>query len=100
MVWIGKEGNMDVLNWGWKIEDNRLTPSDKNATLDNLLMIIHCNCKPACRTWRCSCRVYGLPCTPACGQCQLENYDNSYNHVKFSEEADKEFQLDSLFCIY
>ena len=94
MVWIGKESDIDVLNWGWKLEDNQLIPvmSDMNAAPDKLLKMIHCKCKIACRTPRCSCRVYGLPCTPACGQCQLETCDNPYNQATFIEEEGEERQ--------
>lgn len=94
MVWTGKESDMDVLNWGWKLVDGQLTPvmSDMNAAPDKLLKMIHCNCKTACGTPRCSCRVYGLPCTPACGQCQLQSCDNPYNQVTFTEEEDEEQQ--------
>lgn len=38
MVWIGRESNKDVVNWGWKLENNHLVPivSDMNATPDKL----------------------------------------------------------------
>ena len=34
--------------------------------------------------------VYGLSCTTACGQCQLETCDNPYNQVTLTEEEDEE----------
>ena len=78
MVWTGKEEGMDPRNWGWNLQDNQLVPlmSTMNAAQDNLLKIIHCNCSTACKTLRCSCRRYGLPCTTVCGPCQIEECDN------------------------
>ena len=78
MVWAGKEEGMDPRNWGWNLQENQLVPlmSTMNAAPDNLLKIIHCNCSTACKTLRCSCRRYGLPCTTVCGPCQNEECDN------------------------
>ena len=74
----GKEEGMDPRNWAWNLQDNRLVPvmSTMNAAPDNLLKIILCNCSTACKTLRCSCRRYGLPCTTVCGPCQIEECDN------------------------
>ncbi|KAG7169069.1 hypothetical protein Hamer_G018838 [Homarus americanus] len=74
MVWTGKESDMNAVDWGWKLEDNQfvLVMTKKTAVPESLLQMVHCNCTTACRT-RCSCRGYGLPCTPACGPCQIEN---------------------------
>ena len=56
-----------------------------HASLENIHEMIHCNCKTACTTSGCSCRKYGLPCTSACGKCQLESCD-SPNEVEFDTE--------------
>lgn len=81
MVWIQREHDMDPLNWGWKREQNQYVPimTEMNAAPENLLKMIHCNCSTACSTPCCSCRRHGLPCTAACGLCQLESCDNLYN---------------------
>ena len=50
--------------------------STMNAAPDNMLKIIHCNCSTACKTLRCSCRRYGLPCTTVCLPFQIEECDN------------------------
>jgi len=94
MTWIGKERDMNVINWGWKLVDNNLKPimTDKDAAPSQLLKMIHCNCKTACGTLRCSCRVYGLSCTHACGQCQVDVCENPYNRLTFGEEDDEELQ--------
>ncbi len=94
MVWTGNETGMNVVDWGWKVEKNQLVPimTNKQAAPETLLRIVHCNCTTACRTPRCSCRGYGLPCTPACGSCQVENCENP-NNQSLPEEA---FDTDNL----
>lgn len=80
---------MDAMTWGWKQEDNMFVPimSKMNAAPDRLLKMMHCNCSTGCRTARCSCRGYGLPCTSACGQCQSETVcDNPHNQSIEEEE--------------
>ena len=91
MVWMGMEEGMDPMKWGWKLLDNRFVPlmSRMNAAPDSLLQVIHCNCSTACKTLRCSCRRYGLPCTTVCGPCQLEECDNPHNKF-LPEESDDE----------
>ena len=91
MVWMGMEEGMDPMKWGWKLLDNRFVPlmSRMNAAPDSLLQVIHCNCSTACKTLRCSCRRYGLPCTTVCGPCQLEGCDNPHNKF-LPEESDDE----------
>ena len=81
MVWLGLDNNLDATDWGWKIEDHQFVPvmTAKNAAPDNLLQIVHYNCTTACTTQRCTCRRYGLPCTSACGLCQLESCENPNN---------------------
>ncbi len=89
MVWMGTDEGMDATNWGWDLKGNRLVPlmSRMNAAPDSLLKVIHCNCSTACKTLRCSCRRYGLPCTTVCGLCQLEVCDNPHNKF-LPEESD------------
>ena len=89
MVWMGTDDGLDATNWGWNQQDNQYIPimSDINAAPDSLLKVIHCNCSNACMTQCCSCRKYGLPCTPACGPCQLHSCDNPQNRI-FPEDYD------------
>ena len=81
MTWMGKETSLDATDWGWKTEANQFIPvmTDRNAAPDNLLKVVHCNCTTGCSTQRCTCRQYGLPCTSACGQCQLDSCNNPHN---------------------
>ena len=73
VVWIGREGDIDVTNWGWKPEENLLVPImvpiilEMNDAPDNLLKMIHCNCLASSQTPCCTCRRYGLPCDAVCG---------------------------------
>ena len=92
MVWIGQDNDMDACDWGWKLEGGQLVPieSDMNAAPDNLLKMIHCNCTTACSSQRCSCRGYSMPCTPACGPCQLDTCDNPHNQTLAEENDDDE----------
>ena len=91
MVWMEKEQGMDVQKWGWNLEDNNLIPvmTEMNAAPDNLLKMIHCNCRKGC-TLRCSCRKYGLPCHAGCGLCQTDTCDNPYNNQLIMEEDEDE----------
>ncbi|XP_016426339.1 eIF-2-alpha kinase activator GCN1-like [Sinocyclocheilus rhinocerous] len=45
MVWIGKEGDMNTVDWGWKLVDNRFLPvmTSKTAAPESLLQMIHCS---------------------------------------------------------
>ena len=78
MLWMGLATDLNPTHWGWKEESNRLVPvmTEKNAAPDELLKVIHCNCSTGCRSSKCSCRRYDLPCILACGICQTENCEN------------------------
>ena len=88
-VWAGKEEGMDPRNWGWNLQDNRLVPvmSTMNAAPDNMLKIIHGNCSTACKTLRCSCRRYGLPCTTSVDRAKLKNV--TIHRTGFSQRSRK-----------
>ena len=90
MVWMGTNDGLNATNWAWNWQDNQHIPimSRMNAALDSLLKVIHCICSIACMTQRCSCRKYGLPCTPACGPCQLHSCDNPQNRIYPEEYND------------
>ena len=89
MVWMGKASEMSPIEWGWKLENDQLIPvmTQNNAASDKLLEITHCNCSGGCKSSRCSCRRYGLPCTAVCGPCQTENCNN-IQEVDTEEEDD------------
>jgi len=90
MVWTQMESGMNPVDWGWKLEDNAFVPVMTNITAapKSLLHMVHCNCKTSCRTQRCSCRRYGLPCMPACGPCQVDSCENPHNQPLWEEEDD------------
>jgi len=72
MAWIKED--LDPLEFGWATHNNQLVPTMASAppVPEELLNIVCCNC----RTTRCTCRRYGLPCTEGCGRGQENNYDN------------------------
>lgn len=98
MTWMGKETSLDATDWGWKSEANQFIPvmTDKNAAPDNLLKVVHCNCTTGCSTQRCTCRTYGLPCTSACGQCQLDSCNNPHNHSQADQDTGNDDDNDDL----
>jgi len=68
-AWLGK--NLSPVEWGWIEVNNKLIPVRMTlpAAPDRLLKIIRCCCKQNCDSSRCTCKKYGLHCTPACGDC-------------------------------
>ena len=88
IVWTGNASGMNVKDWGWKVKSNKMVPimTNKLAAPDALLKMVHCNCSTACRTLRCSCRGYGLPCSSVCGSCQIQNCENLHNQSSMEEE--------------
>ena len=64
--------DMKAEEWGWKVCDGKMLPlqTDLKPAPDYLLEAIKCNCKTDCGTRRCTCRKYGLDCSPACGECK------------------------------
>lgn len=75
--WKGNE--IDVEEWGWKRQDNHVTPvmTDRPPAADSLLHIMRCNCKSGCDTLRCTCRKHGLQCSVVCGHCKGSSCANS-----------------------
>ena len=49
MVWNGKDGDMNTVDWGWKLVYSRFWPvmTSNNAAPESLLQMIHCNCTTA-----------------------------------------------------
>lgn len=82
-AWCGEEKDLHATDWGWKLENNLFKPvmCDKSPAPDCLLKVVHCNCQTACTTRRCTCRGYGLPCTAACGPCQVDFCENPFNQT-------------------
>ena len=95
MVWMGMANEMNPTEWGWKKENDQLIPimTQNSAAPEELLKIIKCNCSRGCKSSRCGCRRYGLPCTAACGHCQTENCDNPNNTREVeTEDVDDDTQ--------
>jgi len=69
------------------------------AAPDSLLKAIHCNCSNVCRTFRCSCRRYGLPCTAVCGPCQHQNCDNPNKSAQSNFEEGRVTALSHVYAV-
>ena len=83
--WQGKGKGMSIEDWGWRLTGDQIIPvmTDLPAAPESLLRIVRCNCSSDCVSERCTCRKYGLECSPACGQCRStvcancsDQYDN------------------------
>jgi len=72
------DDNVEFCTVGQKIID-KLVMCASSATPHSLLKVVHCNCQTACTSRPCTCRRYGLPCTSACGQDQVESCENLFN---------------------
>ena len=75
--WLGR--TLDAIDYGWKVKVDKLFPVFTTAAPapQELLTVIHCNCKQHCDTMRCSCRKNGLLCSIACGECHGVNCTNA-----------------------
>ena len=98
----GWQMKMNPTEWGWKQENDQLIPimTQNNAAPNGLLKIIHCNCSGWCKYCRCSCRRYGLPCTPSCSPCQTENCDNPNNTQEVDTEEEDNTQNWTLWNLF
>ena len=78
MVWMGLNGEMDPLDWGWEVQDQKLLPimTDEVPAPNTLLQMIHCNCSGGCSSLKCTCKKNGIACSIACGQCQNGHCEN------------------------
>src|SRR6218665_1268660 len=86
---------MNAMDWGWNHQDNLFVPimSTMNATPDILLKVIHCNCLNFCKTLRRSCRRNRLPCTSACGSCQITKCNSPHNQILLKEHGDDDDEI-------
>jgi len=97
MTRMGEEADLEPTDWGWKAEADQFIPvmNEMNAAPDSLLKVVHCNCITGCSTQRCMCRTYGLPCTSACGQCQVQSCSNPFNQVLGDENENENDENDA-----
>ena len=88
--WMSKneECSLKAVDWGWQILQGRLFPRtmDCQPAPDNILKLIHCQCKGDCSTARCSCRKNSLQCTNACGECRGDGCSNSTATYEVTED--------------
>ena len=79
MVWKEFNNDLKPKDWGWYADDGRLMPlqTDQPAAQVDILNVICCSCAKYCSTNRCTCRKYGIHCTPVCGECRGVSCTNS-----------------------
>ena len=58
---------MSIEDWGWRLPCDQIIPvmTDLPAAPESLLPMVRCNCSSDCVSKRCTCRKYGLECSPA-----------------------------------
>ena len=86
--------NLDPINWGWKLENDRLRPitSLQEPVPPSLLHVITCNCKAGCER-NCECRRSGLNCTHMCGYCAGHGCSNQ-NSFDTDDDVDEIHEID------
>ena len=77
-AWQSTEENLNPKEWGWYEKDNSFWPTicDLPPAPDLLLNMIRCSCTTHCATMRCACKKNVMPCSAACGECQVSGCDN------------------------
>lgn len=71
--------DLDPLHWGWEDSAGLLLPvlTDEDVGPGHLLKGVKCECRTDCSLLsRCSCKRYGILCTPACPECRGETCKN------------------------
>ena len=78
--WLGN--NLDPLQYGWKISEDRITPVTTDLPLapENLLHRIKCACRTNCKSGNCSCKRVTLYCSQACG-CNTDECTNTQQTI-------------------
>ena len=73
-----------AVEWGWQLEGTSLKPilTDQKPAPEDLLKVIRCSCKSASKNQcgigsKCTCRVNGLLCVSACGDCRGDSCMNA-----------------------
>ena len=63
------EINLDLLDWGWKLNGNSLVPimTDLDPAPSHLLQFVRCKCKAE----------NGLKCVSSCGTCRRKSCENN-----------------------
>lgn len=91
-IWKSTEETIDAEQWGWYNKNNSYYPTacDKRPAPNYLLNMIRCSCKTKCATSRCGCKRNGMPCSAACGECQISGCDNNPRTGNLSDDSDEE----------
>ncbi|KAG1678234.1 hypothetical protein GQR58_013491 [Nymphon striatum] len=99
--WKSLKDKKDPLEWGWKMEDGKMSPimTDQPPAPVHLLSIVRCNCqltsRNPCKTGRCSCVSHGLKCVAACRDCRgLECNNFQRSNITGEEKIDNAIDID------
>ena len=89
-TWHGN--NLPPENWGWSASPSGLVhfKMSKQATLEQLLRTIRCNCVGKCNRKSCTCLKNSRLCTTACGQCKGVSCLNVQADSSDSKDIDAE----------
>jgi len=92
-IWKSRQESINAEAWGWFLKNNSYYPTvcDMPPAPDYLLNMIRCSCKTKCATSRCGCKRNGLPCSAACGECQISGCDNTPSTVNECNDSDREY---------
>ncbi|KAK3917801.1 Protein lin-54-like protein [Frankliniella fusca] len=91
--WLGHE--LNPVEWGWKVENNRFCPVTtlKSPAPTELLELISCNCKSGCVSG-CSCVNAMLKCSSICGHCGGVSCSNAESATGSGDEEEGEEDVD------
>jgi len=96
--WLGIQH--EATHFGWKLHKGNLVAVTTSATAvpEEILNLISCNCKSACKN-ACGRRRLGLLCTNLCGQCQgisCTNVSMTQLTANTDSESEKENSQDMI----
>ena len=100
-----QEGSLDAEDWGWTNRDGKYFPvyTKEPIAPEELLKFIRCNCKleskKPCWT-NCSCRMNGLHCVAACGNCRGEGCTNEAPKLEIDNTEDNNDFERNIFDIW
>ena len=69
---------MEPTEWGWRLENNNLTPieTDRPIAPDTLLNMVSCCCKADGCGVSCGCKRHGVYCSNLCSKCNGQTCKN------------------------
>jgi len=80
--------------WGWKLENNTLSPVETEHPIapDTLLNMISCGCKADGCGATCGCRKMGVHCSTFCTKCSGQTCHNATPAQSVLDEDEEEIE--------